>query len=337
MLATIMQATFRRFGGAFEQLSTTNEPSPSCTGTLEQAVEHVVDETSARLRAIPGYSRRLREPVVTALRAIDEIVDQIPGVLSCDRAAFSRDAEVNAFFANYTRVQEVFSHSKEVRNLFDGNAGADHCFALLCMHRDERRQLGIDMDGEVLRKDVLQTTVSFSDHELVSPGLNELDARCSLKCCAFNALIGHIRLTAAEAHTRADDLEGRGQAWRARLKRETPGSPEHAALQREVQRIETERATGGPLLETLEDHFRHVADALSHPEHIISNRQISVFVDRLGLKHDGPDRGGARELRLSEIQIAGEPPRVACLVSFPRAELLPVRDFLREASIFLAA
>jgi hypothetical protein len=40
---------------------------------------------------------------------------------------------------------------------------------------------------------------------------------------------------------------------------------------------------------------------------------------------------------LSEIQIAGEPPRVACLVSFPRAELLPVRDFLREASIFLAA
>jgi len=34
---------------------------------------------------------------------------------------------------------------------------------------------------------------------------------------------------------------------------------------------------------------------------------------------------------------AGRCPRIACMVSFLRAELLPERDFIREASIFLAA
>ena len=80
MLTAFLEDTLRRFGGRFDQLAVTAGTAPACAGTIALAVEHVVDGTSARLRAVPNYARRLREPVVGALSAIDEIVDQVPGV-----------------------------------------------------------------------------------------------------------------------------------------------------------------------------------------------------------------------------------------------------------------
>ena len=337
MFAAFLQATFGRFGGGLDDLAAADGPSPACSGTLDQAVEHVVDETSARLRAVPGYARRLREPVVTALRAADRMVDQVPGVLPCRRATYTSDPRVNSFFVNYSGLQEVFSQSGEVRDLFDDNAGADQCFALMCMHTNEQRGLGMAVHGGALRKDVMQTTVSFTDHQLISPGLSEADARCALKCCIFKSLLASIRFECASAQTRAADLERRAQAWRARLRRATPGSPEHEALRHEVDDIERDVRAPALRLATLEDHFRYVADALSNPHDLISVRQYSMYLDRLGIRHDSPDAPGARELPLAEFHVAGRRPRVASLVSFPRAELLAQRDFLREASIFLAA
>jgi len=337
MFAAFLEATFRRFGGSFDVLSKDDGPPSACAGTLDQAVEHVVDEISPRLRAVSGYARRLRGPVVTALRSIDQLVDAIPGVLPCQRRTYASDPRVNAFFVNYAGLQEVFSHSREVRDLFDANAGAEQCFALLCMHREERRQLGMAVEGDVLRKDVLQTAVSFTDHQLVSPGLVEADARCALKCCIFNSLIGHIHLESAGAQTRTAELERRARAWRARLRRAAPGSPTHAALRLEVDVIEAELRAPTLRLTTLDDLFNYVADSLSNPHKLVSSRQYSIFMDRLGIRYDEPGTAGARELPLAEIHVAGRRPRVACLVSFPRAELLPERDFICEASIFLAA
>jgi hypothetical protein len=337
MFIAFLNTTFRRFGGHFDAVAESDETAATCAGTLDEAVEHVVDEISGRLRAVPGYARRLRDPVATALRAVDRMVEDIPGALPCNRESYIADARVNAFFANHRGLQEVFSQSREVRDLFDENAGVEQCFALLCMHRDERRQLGTAVEGETLRRDVLQTTVSFSDHQLVAPGFDETDARCALKCCIVNCMVHHIRRESVEAQTRAEDLERRAQAWRARLKRAAPGSAAHAALRQEVAAIEAELQTPALRLTTLEDQFRYVADALSNPLRLVSTRQHSIFVDRLGIKYDSPHAAGVRELPLWEIQVAGQRPRVASLVCFPSAELLPERDFVREASVFLAA
>ena len=336
MFAAFLQSTFRRLGANLDPLSARGAGSSACAGTIQQAVEHVVDETAARLRAVPGYARRLRGPVITALQTIDRMVKEIPGTLDCRRSTYASDPRVNAFFVNYGDLQEVFSRSKEVRELFETNASAQQCFALLCMHRSERRRLGVAMDGDVLRKDVMQTAVSFADHHLDAPGLSEADARCALKCCIFNSLIGHIRMASAKAQTRIDELERRSRAWRERLKRQTPGSAQHAALRREVEAIDAELRTPALRLTTLEQHFRYVADALANPQALVSGHQESIFLDRMGIKHDRA-AAGVREIPLSEIHVAGRRPRVACLVSFPRAELLSVRDFIREAGIYLAA
>ena len=337
MFPTFLEETFRRFGGRFDQFSETADAGPSCAHSVKLAVEHVVEETSGRLRAVPGYARRLREPVASALQSIDAMVDQIPGVLACQRSTFAADPHVNAFFADHNSMREVFSTSKEVRALFDANAAAERCYALLCMHREERQQLGMALVGDQLRKDVMQTAVSFSDHQVVSPGLDETAARCALKCCIFNCVVGHIRARSAQLKSGASDLENRARALTGRLRRLDAGTPEHTALQRKIQELDAELQQQGPRLSSLDDQLRFIADSLLQLDEMIACRHQTLYVDRLGIRQDSAAATNVHELRLAEIRVATKPPRVASLVSFPRDELLPERDFLREASLFLAA
>ena len=337
MLVEFLHATFRRFAGGIDRLGNPGDGSPTCAGSLDQAVEHVIDAISPRLRAVPGYGRRLREPVAIALHGVNELVESMTAIHSYHRAGYACDPQVNAFFVNYADLQALFSQSAEIRRLFAAAPAVDQCFALLCMYRKERRQLGMALDGDLLRRDVVQTRVNFTDHQLVSPGRDEADARCALKCCIFNNLLSQLRLQAADAQTRAAELARRAQAWQGRLGRATPGSPTHQALQAEIDAIDAQRRAPNLGHKTLDQCFTERVDALSHLRRLVSARRFSLWLDPMGLRCDGPDSAGARELGLTEIQVAGRSPRIACLVRFPRAELLPARDFLEEASLFLAA
>jgi hypothetical protein len=209
MQAGLLQDIFERLSGAFVGLAPEQQTAGRCAGNLDDMVEHVVDGSSSRLRAVPGYARSLRGPLASTFRYIDRMVEAIPGPLPCCRSAFSEDPRINAFFVSPQHIQEVFSQSREVRDLFDANPLAGECWALMCVRQQERTQIGMAMvDGQV-RKDVLQTVVSFTDHQLHSPGTDEATARCALKCCMFNGLLAHIRRRANDALSRAADLEHR--------------------------------------------------------------------------------------------------------------------------------
>lgn len=339
MLPAFLHETFDRLRGGTQAWSREPIADSSCVNSVDQIAEFVIDQTSSRLRAIPGSVRRLRGPVANAMRHIDQIVEQVPGVLPCGRSTFTADPRVNAFFVDHKHLQQVFSQSKEVRALFDVHPDVAECFGLLCMHGEERQQLGMALIDDLVRSDVMQTTVSFTDHQIVSPGSDEADARCALKCCIFKSLIGHIQKQSMTAETEAYELENRHRALRARLRRlelHPTGGGDRTDVQCQLNAIEERLQGQGPRLVSLEDRLRFVIEVLSHPEHVLRARKRSIYVDRMGIKHDHLEKG-ACELHLSEVQIGRQRPRVASLVCFRRDELLPQRDFLKEASVFLDA
>lgn len=340
MLTEFLYETFHRFTGSFTALSEESSSGPSCVRSIDQVVEFVVDQASSSLRAIPHVVRRLRGPVANTLHYIDEVAEQVPGVVRCERSAFTTDPRVNAFFVDHKHLQQVFSQSTEVRALFDQHPDTQECFGLLCMHREERRQLGMELVDDLVRKDVMQTTVSFTDHQIVSPGSGAADARCALKCCMFKYLISHIKKRSIQAQTERQELENRQRALSARLQRierhpADGGDP--SDLRCQLQAIEDQLQVQGPGPTSLEDRLQFVIERLSHPEQLLMGQKQSLYLDRRGVKHETLAAGAAYELPFSEIRITGQRPRVASLVSFPRDELLPERDFLKEASVFLAA
>jgi hypothetical protein len=338
MLAGMLQDIFQRFGGPMEDLEP-DSASRSCTANLDKMIEHVADEVSSRLRAVPGYSRSLREPVLTTLRYIDGIVENIPAALECCRSAYTKDPRINAFFVGPTHLQEVFSQSREVRDLFEANPLVEECYALMCVRQQERNEFGMALvDGEV-RRDVMRTSVSFSDHQVVSPGVDEASARCALKCCIFNGVLAYIRRRAGDARTRVQDLENRRVLASRRLRglgQDPAQERARSELQAEIARLEGELSEDNLRLATINDHLGFVVDSLSHPEDIVGTGSRSLHLSRMGIKiAEGSDEPGYR-LTLPEIRIASHAPRISTLVRFPREELLPERDFLKQADLFLS-
>lgn len=312
---------------------------PGCSEVLPQAVEHLVDRVSDRLRALPGYARALRAPLLQVLHHVDQMVESMPGSLLCSRDTFAVDPKVNAFFVSPTHLQEVFSQSEEVRRLFEAAPSADECWALLCMEKKERRQPGLALVRGQLQRDVLQTTVSFSEHQVVAPGHSEEHARQALKCCIFNAVLAHLRQRIETAKGQTDDLTARLQMLRKRQRALSDGPESRHSrieLQIAIAGVESELANVDPQIATLEDQLRYLVAALGNPSELLSTAQRPLHLSRLGVKIDEGSEEPGYELLLSEIRIATQQPRIGAMVRFPRNELLPKMEFLRRADLFLS-
>lgn len=336
-MGSFLQDIFLRFGEVVPSWGAAEDEEQSCAGVLTEAVEHVVDATYDRLRCLPGYSRRLREPVAATFRYIDELVEGVPGAIHCCSTAFSDDPRVNAFFVDPRHLQEVFSQNTQVRDLLAANPQVDECWALLCMRKDERQRFGMSLVGDTVQREVMQTAVSFTDHQVLAPGGSEGEARRSLKCCIFNGLLGHIRSQAGDAKTGAMKLEIRRKSLLGRLKKAASeqGGESPQEVQAKIDDLERELASGCPRLVSLEDFLDFVVEVLGSPERYLSGCPGSIRLSRLGIKLEGEPVGNGDEIPFYLIQVASHTPRVGALVRFPRADLLPPQDFVRRADLFL--
>ena len=339
MMTAFLQEAFSRFGKQTKvppgQAGSYNHDS----GFLTQAIERVVDETLPRLRAVPGYRRRLEGPVTDAFLYIDELVEHMPGSFQCSRSAFSIDPRVKSFFVSPRHMQEVFSQSKDVRELFAASPQAEECCALVCMRMEERQKFGVAQSGDRVQREVMQTSVSFTDHEVYTPGVSEKDARRALKCCIFGGILKYTREKLVEA--RGSDIERRK---RLSMLRSQLRKVDHQAilekqqidLQMQIKDLEDAIKKAARHPATLEDRLTLVADMLRNTNQFVSASFQHLHLSHMGIKVAQESIVPAHELDIAEIQVANRVPRVAALVRFPRSELLPKPDFLLHAdSLFL--
>jgi hypothetical protein len=335
LFTAFLQETFRRLQGCCAAQGEAATQQGVDDELLDRAVEHVVDETYNRLRLLPGYAGRLRGLVQESFRYIDGLVEALPDAIQCCRSTYVEDPRVNAFFASPQQMCEVFSRSEDVRSLFEGAPDAVECWALLCMRKEERRSFGMALVGDDVRKDVMQVGVSFGDHQVVSPGITEGDARRALKCCIFNHLLSYIRRRAKTAKETRGELENRRRVLQGRLQR---AAPEGAlALQSQIADVERDLALEDLQLNSLEDHMEFIAGVLGNPQLYVSGAGMSLRLSRLGIKMDVDSGEAGYTVPLSEIRVSCHEPRIATLVRFPRSELLPQQDYLERADRFLGA
>jgi len=333
-LSSLRSAVHRRF----EERQVWNTRSAQ----VLRAVEHAVDATDSRIRLVRGYRKKLQGVVGNALDFTDRLVGRIPGALEVSSRTFLADPYVNAFFVNATDLQEIFSHSSEVRDFMDDCLAEQtpYCYALLCMRRSEKTVLGMDLAGDVLKRDVRQVVVNFSDHRIYSPAPSESETRQGLRDCLFGGLIsnalGRIMEQRLESHrlqTERHVLRLRYRQLQQATKQADRDSRDATGLQDQVQ--DTARRLGDIENRLMETHAATPQEALdtviavfSRPDRFVRMQHHWLRLNKMGIKLDRHSREPCNELHLTEVVIGGEPPRVVTLAKFPRAELLAPRDFL---------
>lgn len=265
---------------------------------LSAAVERAVDLVEPRLKQAGGYPERYRRAVAHALGYAHNLATQVPGPVHVSREAYVRDPLVHALFASPDEIHAALCTSQSMRDYHRDHPGAGEVYALICMRRSTKEMLGIEMDGEILRRDVPQQAVCFTNHTVADPGITEAEARERIAQGFFDSLVTHVRMRVETRKLDKAHLEQERDEVLARLHGAEPGrrGELETRLQRLLHRL-------GQLAESLDlrrygDDFEAV---LMAPERYVYTERAEMVLDGMGLLQESGAGGGARVVEFCDL------------------------------------
>ena len=140
---------------------------------IRNTTDLVVKIAAPRAVLVHGYRERLAPSVATAILHVRDLVAQLPPVRDATPQGWASDPSVHAFFVAPDDIPRTFGRFDELRAYFDEQPANEFAFGLLGMRMTERRVLGMELQGDIVRSDVPQTTISFSDYTLRILGSTE--------------------------------------------------------------------------------------------------------------------------------------------------------------------
>lgn len=284
------------------------KPAPMIDAALRARIDQAVLAIDPLIKQIKGYERKLAPAVRQALAHCGDIARRIPGPFEISRAAFATDPLVHALFGSADAIDQMFATSQCVREHFPRMAlERGHCCALLGMRLHEKPGFGAQLEGEIVRADVPQRALYFTDHTLAEPGPDEATARKRLADAFFDGLVKAIAEHVADVRAQRADLDREKAIAAARLRAGRADAVPSRRLASLDERLAATRDALQPqrLLETL-------AASLSTPDTLLHLEPVELCVDRTGIIRDGGGDGDV--LRFSQL-ISRDPRRWVVLLA----------------------
>ena len=264
---------------------------------LSAAVERAVDLVEPRLKQAGVYPGRYRGAVAHALGYARKLAGQLPGPVSIGREAYVGDHFVHALFASPEAIHEALCVSQSMRDFRRDYPAAGEVYALIGMRRGTKAMLGIEMEGELLRRDVPQQAVYFTDHTLADPGRTEVEARERAAQGLFDSLVAHVRLRVEARKVERAGLEQERDEVLASLR--GAGPARRGELESRLNQILDrlgELAKGLDLRRYGED-FDAV---LMAPEQFVYLERTVLALDSMGVLRE-PDSSGSERVEFCDL------------------------------------
>jgi hypothetical protein len=318
---------------------------------VADAVERIV-ALSPHLRMARRYEARLQPAVVTALRYVAGIVAAIPSAREASAAAWSSDPYIHAFFTGPDDVAPALSRSGDLRAWFRQNPAEQEAHAVLGMAMTQKRVLGTALEGDTMRRDVVQETISFGDHQVRMCGRSEAELRDEIvrRLVVQLGLQGMARYAAQQTergllererallHTRLRLLEREGAGIRALVgDGEASDAGELARLQADMADNEEAIRRLGLRSDALDRELAEVCTVLADPAAHLFVHTRCCMLSRMNVVQAPGHPDGGDELVFQVAQIPTVPPqaRAFALVRFARADLRTPDGLLDDAARLL--
>jgi hypothetical protein len=337
--------------GLLSWLTGKRTPEEGDVQQTKEIVDRIV-KLSPQLRLARDYEARMAPAVRKAIDYLTRLAKEVPPACEASAAAWTTDPYIHAFFAAPDDVCAVFSHSEAVRAYFRDHPEAEEAFAVLGMAIMEKSILGVAQHGATIRTDVVQTTVSFSDHQVRVCGVSEAALRREIVLRVVDqlALEGISKIEADESRrdsleqerallrTRLALLERQGAGVRSLLGSEASCNPAEAMrLQARIEENNQALASLGLKTEALERELDVICGVLSSPDSHFYILKKTFRLDRLNVivEEVGVRPAEEIEFRIARLPASPETMRAYAMVRFQRSNLLPVRSMLTEAGRLL--
>jgi hypothetical protein len=328
--------------------------SESERARVQGSVDRIV-ALSPQLKMVRQYQSRLEPAVAAAIRYVDGLTSGPAQAREATAQAWPVDPYIHAFFAAPTDIAPALSRSGELRAFFEQNPDAEEAYGVLGMAMTEKRILGVALEGETMRRDVVQETLSFSDHqvricarteaelreEVVRRMVEQLGLEGLARAAADRDRRGALEQERALLKTRLLLLERQGVGVRAMLgeggEEGAPSSDELERLHQQVADNEVSLAGLGIRSEALDRELDQLCAVLSEPSaHLyVESRRFRLNKMNVVLESSSTEAGDDVTFRVARLPTTPPRLRAFTLVRFGRASLLPATSLLDEAARLL--
>ena len=318
---------------------------------IADMTELVVEAVEPRVRFHGGYEGKLEGCVRASIAHLRAIGRQQLDPILLARAAWNDDPRLSAFFATVDDIPACLGRSNELRAFLENpsNREIGEVYALLAMKKEERTVFAAQLEGDVVRHDVAQTNVNFSQHTLIAPTATLAATRLEVgkRIIKRLAQVALSRIVALDM--KATELNEHKAYLGARLrllnlardgmegivKDPATAKEEIKTLERELKETVDGYIEAKTSLTTLQGYINHIDDVFSHPEQHVTFTNTPLRLSRMGTKVNDASSGPVNELTLAELSI-GEDLRIAIAIArCPRSEVPPKEDLIAKAERYL--
>lgn len=157
---------------------------------IEKSIELTIKGTDPRLSQVNGYKKKLQKSVKVALQYIDNIVEEMHPPIEIGRRQYASDPQVHAYFGSASEIADLIKYDRDIQKYLYRSINKDGFLYLgMAMNMSEKNVLARKLVKGIVKKDVKQTAVNFSEHRFVEPSDNEKELKSKIKERVFMTLI----------------------------------------------------------------------------------------------------------------------------------------------------
>jgi hypothetical protein len=212
---------------------------------------------------------------------------------------------------------------------FFKTTAADQCFAFLTMSKEEKRIFGVDSENGILKRDVPQLSIHFSDHRIVALMDSEKESKKAAALQVLTALATHSLEEILSLKAWQEELKEQKKILEIELKIRSAKESGFASILSGTYNRDPKTAEAKHFLDELnqkistlkakfdgpEDYLKYVTDMLSHPEDYLTSESLKLRLSDTSIKMPVSSSKG-RDIHLAELQLEGGPKRAAVFIRY---------------------
>lgn len=301
------------------------KPSPALDAATQARIGQAVQAVDPLIGQVGNHARILAPAVQHAWGYCENLASAIPGPFPISRSAFAESPLVHALFGSADDIEIMLATSQCIRDhLVDMTLNGDYCCALLGMRPKITAGYGMRINGEVIRRDEPQKTLTFADHTLAEPSPDLDTAHRHLAERMFDGLLKIFVAHVDSVRDERQELHDAASIARAQARSNGPES--------HMRRLDELQARLRETADTLQpDRLVHTLAAhLAAPEVSLKLSPLKLWVDRIGVLVEGEDRHHADALRFVELTTRDQRRWVVMVVKIDRREARAAVERLDE-------
>ena len=303
------------------------------------AVDNAIALTNPRIKLLPNCHKRLTPAVEKTIEFLRAQVSMLPAVHPLSAKAWSSDPALRAFFVAPGDIPAVLARSDNLHTLFDKFPELDEACLVLGMAFSQQRVFGMALHGEIVQRDVAQTSVSFSDHRARLCGHDESRLRRIVGTEVFEYLVAQALSEIGEERAERQELQTNRSLLRTRLRLlqqhgpglgsmfgADPAAPsEQTRLAAELLENERQLETLGGSDSVLESELETLKAVLDNPQRYLHSESTHLRLNTMNVLLDENSTEPAADVDFAVVELSGANPvrRAFILARVARTELPP--------------